>query len=214
MSKLFIWDLDGTLIDSLPTTFAAINDGIEHLTRRRLEPHEIFAHFGGPEIDVVSKIVGPKHAEECHRRMVTSLERRLLEIRPFEGIISILSLLKSLDARLAIFTGRSRRTTDIVLSHLEMAGYFSCVIAGDEVMRHKPHPDGIHEICEKLGESPSDAVMIGDHPYDIMAGNAAGLGRTIGCEWGGIATREALLAAKPSCLAENPRQLEALLTAR
>ena len=212
MIKLVIWDLDGTLINSLPSTFAAMNDGIEDRVGRRLTADEIVAHFGPTEVNVLAGIVGGAHAEECYLKYVASTEKRIREILPYPGITEVLDELKSGGYKMSIFTGRARRTSDIILKNLELEKYFSQVIAGDEVNHAKPHPEGVIKICKASGISPAETVFIGDSHYDIMAGRTAGV-KTVAATWDMMAqrNRDKLSNANPSHFIASPNQLRALL---
>lgn len=210
MPKLVIWDLDGTLVDSLPATFAAFNDGLEPVLGRRLSPREIMAHFGPSELEIANKLVGPVHAERCYRRFLAAMADRIPEVSVYPGISETLRQLGDAGFTLAIFTGRARRGTEIILEHLELGGHFREVVTFDEVERPKPHPDGIQKILAAFDAAPSDAVMIGDSPMDMLAGRAAGV-RTVGCTWDRMASRAALAEAQASHVIAAPTELAALL---
>ncbi len=212
MIKLVIWDLDGTLINSLPTTFEAMNDGIEARTGRRLTPGELLANFGSAEVNVLGRIVGRQHAEECYQKYVASTERRIRDILLHPGIADSLDALRSAGTPLAIFTGRARRTTDIILKNLNLKQYFALIVAGDEVDHDKPHPEGIYKICKAAGIGPAETIFVGDSPYDIAAGRTAGA-KTAAAIWDMMAqqNREKLSEAMPSHFIARPNELLTLL---
>lgn len=206
MSKLIIWDLDGTLIDSMPVTFEAFNDGIEHFLGRRLLPTEIKKHFGPAEDEVVTGIVGRKNAAECYKIVCQSLVDRLNQIKPFDGIIDTLEGLRAKGHVSTIFTGRGRLGTDTILNYLSWHSRFELIVTSSEVKNTKPHPEGIFQICEKLKFRPQDAIMIGDSPLDIQAGREAGT-HTIGCTWDDMCNASALADIKPSRIIRHPSEL-------
>ncbi|MBI3558541.1 MAG: HAD-IA family hydrolase [Deltaproteobacteria bacterium] len=215
MIKLVIWDLDGTLINSLPSTFAAMNDGIEARVGRRLSADELLANFGSTEDQVLARIVGTQHAQECYQKYVKSTEQRIREILPHQGILEVLDTLKAGNQQLSIFTGRARRTTDTILKNLSLEKYFSQVVAGDEVDRDKPHPEGVYKICKAAGISPSETLFVGDSHYDIASGRTAG-SKTAAATWDVQAqrSREKLAAAMPSYFIAHPDELHELLQRR
>lgn len=213
MSKLIIWDLDGTLVNSMPVTFEAFNDGIEAFLGRRLLPSEIKKHFGPAEDEVVANIVGRENAAKCYEIVCQSLIERLQQIAPFDGIIEALEALKSKGHQSAIFTGRGRLGTDIILNHLSWQTRFDLIVTSNEVKNTKPHPEGIFQLCKKLNFDPHDAIMIGDSPLDVKAGKDAGA-ETLGCVWDTMANQDALIAAKPALVVTHPKDVEAFICER
>jgi HAD superfamily hydrolase (TIGR01509 family) len=91
------------------------------------------------------------------------------------GIEEVLDLLKRHDIRLAVFTGKGRKTTTITLNALHLASYFDLVVSGNDVVHHKPHPEGILRVLERFGISPGEALMVGDSMSDVKAARAAGV---------------------------------------
>lgn len=206
MVKLIIWDLDGTLVNSLPSTYDAINDSIEHLVGRRLSPTEIRAHFGKAEDHILGKLVGDQHKAASFERYIEAIGQRVHEIVVFEGITEVLGEFEKKGVTMAICTGRSRRATEVLLQKLGFRALFSEIVAGDEVEHTKPHPEGLVRICRKAGISPAATIMIGDTTADILAGRAAGT-KTAGCTWDELATREGLVEANPHYIVDHPREL-------
>jgi phosphoglycolate phosphatase-like HAD superfamily hydrolase len=74
-----------------------------------------------------------------------------------------------------VFTGKGKRTASISLEQLEIAEYFDLVVSGSDVVRHKPHPEGIQRILSDFGVSPGQTLMVGDSVSDIVASRAAGV---------------------------------------
>jgi pyrophosphatase PpaX len=206
MTKLIIWDFDGTLVDTLPATFAAINDAIEPYTGRRLDPKEIMVHFGHPENEIVARLIGREHAEKCYLEVVRATAKRLKEITIFPGVLETLLQLSDHGYDLAIFTGRSRRTTDVILEHTKLAKHFAHVITADEVTKHKPSPEGIHKICKLMNVAENQSVMIGDSPMDMAAAVSAGA-HPIGCNWDGRAQADALREAGAKSILSHPKEI-------
>lgn len=210
MSKLIIWDLDGTLIDSLPMTLEAFNDGIELHLGRRLTASEIMAHFGSSEDKVIASIIGAEAgaetAQRCYDRTRQSMIDRLPQMTPFDGVTHALEKVRERGHRLALFTGRGRPGTDAILSHLKWRDLFELVMTTSELKNGKPHPEGILTICEKLSVSPSNTLMLGDSPLDMQAAQAAGA-RAIGCAWDRHANKKALAEARAFQILNHPSEL-------
>jgi phosphoglycolate phosphatase len=110
---------------------------------------------------------------------------------------------------LALATNKPRRTTDAALAELDLARYFRVVVAGGDPPRPKPSGEPLAFIAERLGLSPSELVMVGDGPQDVLAGRAAGA-RTVGV-LGGMASDQRLLAAAPDAVLATLEELPALV---
>lgn len=203
---LVIWDLDGTLVDSLPVTLEAFRDATEPYLGRRLSDSEVTAHFGQSEERILARIVGEASAAACYRRVVELMSGRLTDVRPFAGIPETLRVLVEAGYRLALCTGRGRHGTGFLLRHLGFDSHFLKVITSDDVENPKPHPEGVLRICSELGAGPGAAVMVGDTPADVRAGRLAGI-HSIGCAWDAMADARALEEAGASRVIREPREL-------
>jgi pyrophosphatase PpaX len=84
------------------------------------------------------------------------------------------------------------------------------VIGAEDTERHKPEPDPVLEALSRLDAEPSDAVYVGDSPYDILAGNAAGV-FTVAVGWGGIHPDDRLRHAGPDALVHTAAELHGVL---
>jgi len=93
----------------------------------------------------------------------------------YEGIDDALRYLKDHGVKLAVFTGKGRRTTAITLQALKISQYFDLIVTGNDVTNHKPSPEGIRKVMEAFSLSPEEVLMVGDSPGDIKASRAAGV---------------------------------------
>ena len=84
------------------------------------------------------------------------------------------------------------------------------LVGAEDTERHKPDPDPLLEALRRLEAAPSDAVYVGDSPFDIRAAKAAGVG-AIAVGWGGIHPDERLLAEEPDALVHTTEELHGLL---
>ena len=84
------------------------------------------------------------------------------------------------------------------------------LVGAEDTERHKPDPDPVLEALRRLGASPRDAVYVGDSPFDIRAGKAAGA-FAIAVGWGGIHPDERLLGEEPDALVHDPAEILGLV---
>ena len=174
-----VFDLDGTLVDSLPDLHAALNEMLRGLGRRELSAEEVRRMIGDGSQALVKKALRATgdavDLENAHQRFLDSYEAdptRLSRLYP-EVETTLRSLVGS-GARLAICTNKQQATTLAVLDVFNIAKYFEVIVGGDVVPFRKPDPRHLLAALEQLGESPNQAVMIGDNENDHAAGRAAG----------------------------------------
>jgi phosphoglycolate phosphatase/pyrophosphatase PpaX len=206
-----IFDLDGTIADTLPLIYVAFNAALEPVLGRTLEPSEIRAMFGPPDHEILRKVVPPEGAESAIARYLQSYERDHTQlVTVFEGLAALLEDAHQQGIRLGVVTGKSRVTALFTLEQLGIAQCFDAIYAGDDVARHKPDPEAIEAALDKMGVADRErAVMIGDSAADMLAGRAAGIA-TIGVLWGSPDHQE-LAAAEPDRLCGNVAELRAAL---
>lgn len=173
-----VFDLDGTLIDSMPLVLRAFAHALEPF-RPELTEADIFAHLGGPPLRTLLELVGDEAgAGEALRRLEEFGFANGHLVRPFDGMRATLAALHAQGLALAVWTGRDRVTTEAILQAHGLDGFFTAVVCGDDLPNHKPHPGGLLEILRQLVK-PADAVLYaGDADADVLGGDEAGV-RTI-----------------------------------
>jgi len=124
----------------------------------------------------------------------------------FEGIEGVLERLKSERRRLGIVTAKRRRTVDLAFSLLPLERYFDTVVTAEQTKQHKPHPEPVLAALERLGSSPDEAAFVGDSPFDMGAGKAAGV-FTVAVSWGKIHPVERLVEAGADAVVHTPEEL-------
>lgn len=176
MFKLFIWDLDNTVIGSSKLLWGAFQWVAERFARRSMSPQEIVSLYGPPEDVVIEHIVGKEKKEEALQAFYEFYEQehdRL--VTPFPKVLEILAFLRARGIKQALFTSKGRKSALITLERLHIEGYFDFVLCGDEVQRAKPYPDGVARILEHFGAHPGETLYVGDSPLDAQAAHGAGV---------------------------------------
>lgn len=208
-----IFDLDGTLIDSLSATFAALNHGIAAVGGSPLDPQELVKFFGPAETRIFEKIVGTDRAEAAFVASRDFMDRNLSNVPLHAGVAELLDALGRLSLPLAIFTGRGSETTRLILRHHGLLDRFAAVITSDDVVHSKPSPEGLNLALEKLGVEAGRALYVGDSPLDIVAARRAGA-IAVAATWDRIVDRAALEAAGPDHRVEKPSDVLELVQRR
>jgi HAD superfamily hydrolase (TIGR01509 family) len=208
--KGIIFDLDGTLVDSLSTTFDAFNHAIVAHGGQPLTPQQIMAYFGPGEGQIFARILGQEKAAPAYHLCRAYLDENIGRVPLHQGIGDVLEHLKSRGLPVAIVTGRSWDTTEIILKHHGILDRFVTVIANDHVGSPKPSPEGIRLALSRLGLEPVQAAYVGDSWVDMRASRTAGT-LSIGALWDLMADRRALEAHDPHHLLERPELMRGLL---
>ncbi len=181
--RAVVFDLDGTLIDSMPLVLRAFAHALAPF-RPDLDIDGIFQRLGGPPERTLFELTGDsvKAAEAMRRLESFGFENGAL-VQPFEGMIAMLSGLHTRGLKLAIWTGRDRHTTEAIFAAHDLGRFFSAVVCGDDLPTHKPHPAGLREILARLGVQPHEVLYAGDADADVLGGAEAGV-RTVLIEHG------------------------------
>lgn len=185
----FLFDLDGTLADTLPdltasanhvrglyglapvtqaTVRAFIGDGARALVRRAL--HEQAP--GRVALDDAVAAYIDHHADQCTR-----------DCRLFEGVKPFIRRLRAQGHPIAIVTNKPERFARPVVAHLGLDAFTSVVVGGDTLATKKPDPEMLQHALGRLGATAAGATMIGDGIQDLRAGKALGV-RTVACLFG------------------------------
>ena len=100
------------------------------------------------------------------------------------GVGPMLATFRSLGLRMAVATGDRRQRAQAALDALGVGSHFAAIVSIDDVAHGKPAPDMVYAACERLGCSPSEVIVVGDSPADLMMGRAAGVAACIGVTGG------------------------------
>ncbi len=171
-----IFDIDGTMTETNALIFASFNHVAQKYLRRVYDPSEIVKLFGPPEDGALRRLMPADQVPAAMEDLCTFYRQHHSSMASLhKGIEDILLFLSGKGVRLAVFTGKGRRTTDITLEAFGLRQYFELVITGDDVVRHKPDAEGIRRILETFSVPPDRAVMVGDSMGDITAARGAGV---------------------------------------
>src|SRR6266516_463873 len=181
--RAVIWDMDGTLLDSadvVPDAFIATAQARSGRTYTRQQIIDLY-HLGPPPImlpRLLGRAVTKADLDGYHAR----LQMMAHWVRPYPGVAA---LLHKLQPRLpmAVFTGASSRAAHLLLEETGLLEDFTVVVAGDEISRQKPHPDGILQACEHLGVEAQVAAYVCDASIDLEAARRAGA-LAVAAGWG------------------------------
>jgi phosphoglycolate phosphatase/pyrophosphatase PpaX len=195
MIRAVIFDLDGTLGDTLPLCIKAFRASIEPLASRTLSDAEIIATFGPSEEGTIRMLI-PNHYD---RGLATYLQgyAAMHDSCPtsFPGIPELLQLLRQKGVRIAMVTGKGPHSTTITLDRFGLSSFFEAVETGSPGGPVKA--EGIAAVLKRWkGISRQEVIYVGDAPSDVTASRHAGVA-VVGAAWAPATNAGRLEAAQP-----------------
>lgn len=205
--KAVVFDLDGVLIDSIEVMREAFQRSYNQVVGPGPAPFEDYLRHLGRHMPDTLKLMGLPEA--MYPPFVEFSKELVHKVPPCEGAEELLDELRAAGIALGVATGKVRYRADHVLDAVGMLPKLDAVTGSDEVPHGKPEPDIVLLAVKRLGVEPAEAIMVGDSPLDLVAGQAAGT-RVAAALWG-QGTREELLACQPDLVAGSCAELATLL---
>ncbi|MBC7908186.1 MAG: phosphoglycolate phosphatase [Rhodospirillaceae bacterium] len=180
--RAVIFDLDGTLIHSLPDLTAAINMTLAEHGRTPLTEADLGPMVGDGAHTLVERafaarggLPGPEVAPFLERFLGHYEPNATVLTRPYPHVAETLARLRAKGILLAVCTNKPTAATHQILAALELGAYFPVVIGGDDTPALKPNPAHLHTVLDRLGVGHDEAVMVGDSINDVLAAKGAGV---------------------------------------
>jgi phosphoglycolate phosphatase len=210
---LCIFDLDGTLVDSLRDIAEALNECLEllGLAPQPVDRYRYMVGEGVPKL--CERALGPTHPHLVNRLAELARPRYrvrpLRYTRPYPGVVESLEQLRRGGVKLAVLSNKPHEMTLSVVRAFWPGDTFDCIQGYIDERHRKPDPHYVHDICRNLGVSPSCTWVIGDTPTDIETARRSGtIG--VGVTWG-FRSRADLAEAGAEYLVDDPAELAAAL---
>ena len=182
--RAVLFDLDGTLLDTVADITAALNDALAEQLAVTLPESEVRTLIGRGVPSLIERALArvpggeAADAERLLERYHAHYERiqrsGRMRTRPFPGVARGLAELHSLGLKIAVVTNKPAKTSLDLLSRLRLEHWIDALVGGDSGYR-KPEPQPLLLACERLGVPPAEALMVGDSLIDVLAARAAGI---------------------------------------
>ena len=190
MYKACIFDLDGTLTDTLESLTYSVNETLKELNLSEISSEQCKAFVGhGARYLIEQALIASGDKKLEHIEEAMSIYARIFKVNctyhvaPYEGIADMLNVLKEAGVKLAVLSNKPHvQTVSVVTSFFE-EGLFSHVQGQVDGVPRKPDPTAAWMIAEKLQVEKEACVYVGDSDVDMLTANAAGM-VSVGVTWG------------------------------
>ena len=215
MYKACIFDLDGTLTDTLDSLTFSVNESLCEMKLPKITEEQCRMFVGNGARVLMEKALTAAGADPKERiEEAMEVYGRIFDanctyhVIPYEGIREMLDTLKDAGVELAVLSNKPHKQAVHVVETIFGSGYFRQILGQQEGIPRKPDPTAVLQIAEILHAKPEEALYVGDSEVDVATGNAANM-KTVGVTWG-FRSREALRAAGAERIADRPEEIAAM----
>lgn len=172
-----IFDLDGVLVDSMPTHFQAWKDAFTGIAGLEIAERDIYLNEGMRGIELVEKIFKQKNfSNRSLARNVHDEKSRIFKgvrnSEPFEGVAEMLDCI---GCAKAVVSGSTRNDVETIVEEAFGRDRFDVLITADDIEKGKPDPSAFLEALKRIKVKPADAVVVENAPLGVRAANSAGI---------------------------------------
>ena len=179
----YLFDLDGTLVDTAPDLMYALNATLVHAGYAEvgIELTRLWVGYGAKvmlaqavEHHGEAKLSDDQIEEYFAFFLERYSERIAVDSKPYPSVIDSLSALSSRTPKLGVVTNKLQGLSIQLLRELDLYKFFNIVVGGDTLQVRKPEPQPILYACNELDSVPSETLFVGDSTTDVKAARAAG----------------------------------------
>lgn len=179
----FVFDLDGTLVDSVPDLTLALNAALNQSHLPQVNALQVRTWVGNGSAKLVERAV-QSIQPDMPASQISALHKQFLqcysgvlckESQLYPGVESLLEMLKQQDKQLALLTNKPVQFLPELLQHLGIDHYFAMVLGGDSLPEKKPSPMPLQHILQQLSVPAESCLMVGDSRSDILCAQQAGV---------------------------------------
>jgi beta-phosphoglucomutase len=178
--KGYIFDMDGTMIDSMPWHLKAWEQVVRQLGSN-ISSENLKKELYGKNTGVLHRVFGPNRFDEATALRIgiekEALFRQLYQghVQPLPGLMDFLQQTKAAQIRMALGTAANRANVDFALQNLQLQHFFDAVVSEEDVQVSKPHPETFLLAAERMQVPPSQCLVFEDVPKGVEAASNAGM---------------------------------------
>ena len=216
MIKACIFDLDGTLTDTLESLTYSVQKTLDEMNLSKITREQCQSFVGNGArylIDKSIRAAGDVNAERIEEGM--EIYGRIFDVNctyhvtPYDGVPEMLTALKEQGVKLAVLSNKPHRQTVKVVKEIFGEGLFDCVQGQQEGIKRKPDPEGVYAISDALGVAAEECLYVGDSEVDAETGRNADA-TTVCVSWG-FRTKEELQEAGAENIIDKAEELHRFL---
>jgi pyrophosphatase PpaX len=204
-----LFDLDGTLIDSVELILASHRHATRTVLGEALPDDVLRAGIGRPLIAQMRDFDEERATELYDAYRAHNREAHDELLRSYDGVLDVVEAARERGVAIGVVTSKSRDTVALAYARIPLEPLLDVLVAADDTRRHKPEPEPLLLALEQLGADAASACYVGDSPYDVQAAHAARID-AVAVTWGAFG-EEALRAERPEAIARTPSELHAIL---
>ena len=213
MTKAVIFDLDGTLLNTLGDLTAAVNHGLATCGLPIHTEAQVRTYVGDGVKELIARAC-PADADAATRAAVEAAylpyyaAHNRVFTAPYAGVMPLLNELHQRGVKLAVVSNKHDSGVQALCAHY-FGGLLDLALGGGDVRPLKPAPDSVLYAMERLGVTPAETWYVGDSTIDVVTARNAGL-RCAAVTWG-FHDRDRLVAERPAALADTAAELQNVL---
>jgi phosphoglycolate phosphatase len=204
-ARAFLFDLDGTLIDSVADLTEAANAVRRFVKLKELDQAAVSAMVGEGLEKLIERLSEQKFANRQAQLVKYfkdfysdhCLDKTLL----YPGVLNFLEKLANQGIKMAVVTNKPEKISKQIIKGLNIDKYFGCILGGNSLPQKKPAPEPLWEACRRLGVLSGQTIMVGDSSVDIIAAKRAGI-FSVGISKG-LGNQQDLFNASPDLIISN-----------
>lgn len=216
MIKACIFDLDGTLTDTLNSLVYSVNKTLKEMELPEITREQCQSFVGNGARRLLEESLEAT-GDNGHTRIEEAMiiYNRIFgvnctyQVKPYDGIMELLKELKDRNIKIAVLSNKPHEQTVKVVSEVIGDTWIDWVQGQQENIKRKPDPEAVYMILEKFAAKKEEALYIGDSEVDIKTGHNAGL-ITVGVTWG-FRSRKELIEAGALNLIDKAEELPKFL---
>lgn len=212
MIKACIFDLDGTLTNTLDSLVYSTNETLKEMKLPQISEEQCRLFVGNGARVLIEKALGSSGSENLDRiEEAMQIYGRIFDanctyhVVPYEGITEMLESMKNRGLKLAVLSNKPHKQAVHVVETIFGKETFQWIQGQIDTVPRKPDPTAVLQIAEKLGATPEETLYIGDSEVDVATGKNAQM-HTIGVTWG-FRGKEVLEDAGAELIVDSPEEI-------